>query len=254
MRTLILTLTLMIVCTLHCQSQDSKWIKGTQEYGIHCNFDVYIDTTGISDNTNSITLQNRVYSKGGYVVLLKNGTFKRQYDNQGKPIPIQMLTKDDLTQEFRDEILPKLENLSMKYGDFQITYKPVLNGEGIEIEKKIFAYEFELDTIVNSHEFLEYINKVVELPCDYACEPQFIIGSVAIEGSIGNIDIFPNPVSDFLMIRSLDESQFQSISIFNTFGQKLYEGDLKEQIDVSSLTPGVYFIRIGDKVEKFVKM
>ena len=66
--------------------------------------------------------------------------------------------------------------------------------------------------------------------------------------------IYPNPVSDFLMIRGLDESQVQSISIFNTFGQKLYEGDLKEQIDVSSLTPGVYFIRIGDKVEKFVKM
>jgi hypothetical protein len=68
------------------------------------------------------------------------------------------------------------------------------------------------------------------------------------------IFLFPNPVSEFLMIRGLDESQVQSISIFNTFGQKLYEGDLKEQIDVSSLTPGVYFIHIGNMNYKFVKL
>jgi hypothetical protein len=66
------------------------------------------------------------------------------------------------------------------------------------------------------------------------------------------IFLFPNPVSEFLMIRGLEESHVQSISIFNTFGQKLYEGDLKEQIDVSSLTPGVYFLHMGNMNYKFV--
>jgi hypothetical protein len=68
------------------------------------------------------------------------------------------------------------------------------------------------------------------------------------------IFLFPNPVSEFLMIHGLEESHVQSISIFNTFGQKLYEGDLKEQIDVSSLTPGVYFLHMGNMNYKFVKL
>lgn len=48
MRTLLLTLTLFLVYILHCQSHDTKLIKGSKEFGIYCNYDVYIDTTGIS--------------------------------------------------------------------------------------------------------------------------------------------------------------------------------------------------------------
>ncbi len=78
-----------------------------------------------------------------------------------------------------------------------------------------------------------------------------------VDESISDTDeilLFPNPVSDFLTIQSFVDLQAQSFSIFNTFGQKLYEGELKAQIDVSSLTPGVYYIKIGSKLEKFVKM
>lgn len=67
------------------------------------------------------------------------------------------------------------------------------------------------------------------------------------------IILFPNPVSDIIMINGLDETQAQSFSIYNSFGQKLFGSEFINQIDVSVLTPGVYFLRIGNKYSKFVK-
>jgi len=94
-----------------------------------------------------------------------------------------------------------------------------------------------------------------------------------------DIIIIPNPASNFLEITfgANGCSPLQDIEIFNVFGEKVLstspqpspfmereesprltssttpqEGNLR--IDVSSLSPGVYFIKVGEKVGKFVKM
>jgi outer membrane protein assembly factor BamB len=88
--------------------------------------------------------------------------------------------------------------------------------------------------------------------------------------------ISPNPASDYITVMQPSEgskpSEGLKIEIYNIFGEKnptlslpIGEGTGKVlptgedlggvfKIDVSNLAPGVYFIKIGDKFEKFVKM
>ena len=80
-----------------------------------------------------------------------------------------------------------------------------------------------------------------------------------------NFSVFPNPTSDFITISipSLNnglQPLVQKVQIFDMLGIEikdltpaLSKGE-GVRIDVSKLPAGVYFIRIGDKVEKFVKM
>jgi photosystem II stability/assembly factor-like uncharacterized protein len=60
-----------------------------------------------------------------------------------------------------------------------------------------------------------------------------------------------NPVTDFIEI---NQATNQPILIYSVLGIKLLETEFKDKIDVSSLTPGMYFVRIGDRVRKFVKL
>jgi hypothetical protein len=89
--------------------------------------------------------------------------------------------------------------------------------------------------------------------------------------------ISPNPASDFIEI-SLDSPSIKrgqggvSLEIFNIFGESVARtspsvqmrssdptlalpvGEGTVRIDISNLAAGVYFIKIGDKFEKFVKL
>ncbi len=68
------------------------------------------------------------------------------------------------------------------------------------------------------------------------------------------IIIYPNPVSNIIMIQGIDSSDMQSYSIYDTYGKKIIEGEFNKQIDVSYLIPGVYFIKVGNKSYKFIKI
>jgi hypothetical protein len=81
-----------------------------------------------------------------------------------------------------------------------------------------------------------------------------------------NISVYPNPAGDYIEInletfdptlkRGVDEGY--DIQIFDMLGinVSLAGGRIKGggRINISNLSPGMYFIKIGNKVEKFVKM
>ncbi len=67
-----------------------------------------------------------------------------------------------------------------------------------------------------------------------------------------SFQISPNPVSDFLCINS--NIELGKIKIYSALGLKVLDTEWKERIDVSGLVPGVYFVRVGDKVSKFIKI
>jgi hypothetical protein len=78
------------------------------------------------------------------------------------------------------------------------------------------------------------------------------------------INIFPNPAKDYIYIQpseGFDSSESYDIRIFDMLGviqstpsirATPQRGEL--QIDVSFLAPGIYFIKIGNRIEKFVKI
>jgi hypothetical protein len=72
--------------------------------------------------------------------------------------------------------------------------------------------------------------------------------------------ISPNPASDFIEISvgANGRSPLQSVvKIYNVFGQNVMTvgaiHELPQRVDISGLSPGMYFVRIGDRVGKFVK-
>jgi photosystem II stability/assembly factor-like uncharacterized protein len=84
------------------------------------------------------------------------------------------------------------------------------------------------------------------------------------ENEVNVNNIYPNPSSDFITIQFqtsevLKNSEVYHVQIFDMLGIEIMSVgiglDLSTQrIDVSHLPAGVYFIRIGTRVEKFVKM
>lgn len=63
--------------------------------------------------------------------------------------------------------------------------------------------------------------------------------------------IYPNPVNDFLYFNS--NQYFGKITIYSMLDKIELETDYKEMINVSSLPAGLYFIKVGNKVCKFLK-
>lgn len=88
-------------------------------------------------------------------------------------------------------------------------------------------------------------------------------GATSINEEPNRSIISPNPSSDFITIQAsnaFETSDVSKVQIFDVLGIEikdltpaLSEGD-GVRIDVSHLPAGVYFIRIGNVVEKFVKM
>ena len=67
------------------------------------------------------------------------------------------------------------------------------------------------------------------------------------------INIRPNPVTDFIYISTNDKS-FCKIEIFSSLGLKVIETENKNKLDVSNLNTGLYFLIIGNKVFTFLKV
>ncbi|MBI5324295.1 MAG: T9SS type A sorting domain-containing protein [Ignavibacteriae bacterium] len=71
---------------------------------------------------------------------------------------------------------------------------------------------------------------------------------------VANISIYPNPATDFIQLHYSDNVKFSDVEIYNVLGIKVLVTDYKDRIDVSGLNAGVYFLKTGGKIYKFVKM
>lgn len=76
------------------------------------------------------------------------------------------------------------------------------------------------------------------------------------------IKIYPNPVSNTLFIIESNNNLISKVKIFNQYGQeiKLVQADIKNGINVSELSNGIYFAQISsennsiNKIIKFIKI
>jgi hypothetical protein len=97
--------------------------------------------------------------------------------------------------------------------------------------------------------------------------------SVDYDNEFNSLSIYPNPASDYIEIQvkpseGFEPSEGYKIHIFNTLGIEVAQSSLIVNpnntngqggmlnllnIDISHLPAGAYFIKIGERVEKFVK-
>lgn len=77
------------------------------------------------------------------------------------------------------------------------------------------------------------------------------------ESTAGMFGVYPNPAKDFLVLETQDFAslQFQTYRISNMMGQMLLQAqimDETQQIDVSGLAEGMYFVTVGEVTRKIV--
>lgn len=68
---------------------------------------------------------------------------------------------------------------------------------------------------------------------------------------IGNIKVFPNPVSDSLQVKGVDNAD-TTLEIFNTLGQTI-KSSKGNSIDMSELNSGVYFLNIISNSKNIIR-
>jgi len=93
-----------------------------------------------------------------------------------------------------------------------------------------------------------YFDNFRRLKVDAACDP--IPTGVQDGETTQVIAVYPNPVTTILNIHQRDESQF--FSIYNHLGEEVMKNN-GNQIDVSQLPSGMYFLRTERKTLKFIK-
>ncbi|MBP5642979.1 MAG: T9SS type A sorting domain-containing protein [Bacteroidales bacterium] len=71
------------------------------------------------------------------------------------------------------------------------------------------------------------------------------------EFGANNFSLYPNPANDIVRISG---NNLGNISIFNTLGQVIFEGFATDDLNIntSDFENGVYFVKVGDKTQKFV--
>jgi len=70
------------------------------------------------------------------------------------------------------------------------------------------------------------------------------------------VNVYPNPAEDYIVISGMDTTPVQ-VNVYTTSGQEIQQVMNSERIDVSSLLPGAYLVKIqtanGQFVSKFIK-
>ena len=101
----------------------------------------------------------------------------------------------------------------------------------------------------NSSEF-ETSNFVTKIEI----EPSLAVGE---KDQAQELYLYPNPATTQLIILNLNKSEKNTnYTIFNTVGQLMLDGNLKDDqtlVNITSLPGGVYLVKIGTEVTKFVK-
>jgi hypothetical protein len=67
-----------------------------------------------------------------------------------------------------------------------------------------------------------------------------------IQPFISNVNIQPNPASDFVSIHS-DEIRLHEYELFNTMGQSVIKGTTQKLIELTAVPKGLYFIRLDNE-------
>jgi chitinase len=93
---------------------------------------------------------------------------------------------------------------------------------------------------------------------EYAQTFEDIFGTSGIRKNDSTLPLYPNPASNYIYI-SLPADAVNGVKVYNVFGTSVLtqisaSGTGRQRIDVSGLPPGVYFIRAGEKMYKFIKI
>ncbi|MEX0997129.1 MAG: T9SS type A sorting domain-containing protein [Flavobacteriaceae bacterium] len=142
--------------------------------------------------------------------------------------------------------------------DFERTYEECINQDHITFESEYFSWfdhddELRFEVFCNSNNDCDFIIEYFA-GFFYVFSNSPLLSNTEIE--LISFKLYPNPVDEVLTIVSLNQ-KIEEINIYSIAGAQLFQTGYQQQIDVSHLTSGIYFIEItstqGKSVQKFVK-
>ena len=95
--------------------------------------------------------------------------------------------------------------------------------------------------------------QLIDLDLDNSLPESWTVGwditGVSENETADGFKIYPNPATNVVCVVGAPDGQYR---ITNIMGQTLQSGPSNDRIEISKLSPGIYFITIGDKTRKLV--
>ena len=178
------------------------------------------------------------------------------------PLPIELV---DFTTMVRDNNIV----------DLHWRTASEINSDFYQIERSANGNEWKsIDKVKaagNSNELLNYhyqdkdpLNgisyyRLKNVDFDGSFEFSFVISAYVNNNSSNSILVYPNPTNGMITITQLNYN-LNSVSLYNQQGievtdlvQVTYSNGTTAQIDITSLNPGIYFIKLHDRTVKLIK-
>ncbi|MBX3042763.1 MAG: Omp28-related outer membrane protein [Candidatus Kapabacteria bacterium] len=145
---------------------------------------------------------------------------------------------------------------------------PKSSGEIFSIkagEKLTYDYNYTLDTKINTDLYATVIVQDISTKYIYQSGSVFksFATSVNNESSYSELQIYPNPAYDFITIFPINNGlnpydKSTKVQIFDVLGIEVMSTEAllemsSYRVEISRLPVGVYFIRLGDRFQKFMK-
>ena len=219
------------------------------------------DITGIEDFT-ALEVLDVSFSNLNVLELSNNIQLRELYCSSSDAGPSMLFTSLDLSNNVNLEVLFAnglwdLEYLNLKNGNNSMLTTLILDGE---FEGDLFLLEDLHCVIVDDPEaasspVLPYSSWFIY--ADFIYSIDCILGVVSY--SLNDINVYPNPVNDALYIDNYENFNIEKLVIYDISGKELLTfKDNFNQIDLSTLTPGLLFLKIeterGTVIKRIIKV
>jgi hypothetical protein len=151
------------------------------------------------------------------------------------------------------ELKDSLISLSASLGTFTIMDKRTRSVDTTSLS--YFRYlELEFYQI---HNIRNAVDSIFYLPFVDSCIPNkwVIIFTNVSETEAKNYEIkaYPNPTNKELILEYKGDVTPKDLEIIDEKGVEVFKSEFKSRVDISFLPNGVYFVRINNKISKFIK-
>ena len=124
----------------------------------------------------------------------------------------------------------------------------------LSADSVVNVYDFVLEHVPNTHLTNDWIIKLTDV-WGYTVQGQFSgVNTQNMEGLAPKLKIYPNPVSNFLIIDLDKKNELSIVKIYDIYGQTaIAERITENKINVSKLNSGIYFISMNGLTAGFIK-
>jgi hypothetical protein len=176
-------------------------------------------------------------------------------------IPRNFVTVNDSTIHYTlSDILPiyselkdSLISLSASLGTFTIMDKRTryVDTTSLRPYRHLELEFYQIHNIRNAQDSISYLPFV-----EYCISNKWVIISTNVsEAEVKNYEIkaYPNPTNKELILEYKGDVTPKDLEIIDEKGVEVFKSEFKNRLDISFLPKGVYFVKINNQIEKFIK-